>query len=321
MLPRISPLVVSIWALASTTWAQTSSVPTDLSSGFELDAIQLTVSYGGSTITDGEKLSSQETSKEPLFSLGDASGVNTVISFLIVMVDTTTKNRVCHFIQTDFKADGDETGIASTTQPLVSYQAPGTLGESGDSQYSFLLYEQTAEFQAKNLPQSGQTFDVESFQSANGLKSAIAGLAMKVDLTAASTSSGQQTSAALSTSSTNVQPSQSTESDSSVTPQGAADASSSAVVISTNPAGSEIVPSITGTSFLSSMSQSTASSPETSSPSTIANATPAGQAGISSTSGHSAAVTPKTSDASQLLRELQKTCIAVLLVALWAQSP
>ena len=112
------------------------------------------------------------------------------------MVDTTTDNRVLHFLQTDFKASGDETAIASSSQPIFAYQAPGTLGEGGSRQYSFLLYQQTNGIAASSLPKSGQTVDIQKFQSDNGLKDPLAGVIMVVDLAATSVGPAQQTAAA-----------------------------------------------------------------------------------------------------------------------------
>ncbi|MCJ1256060.1 Mucin-5B [Lignoscripta atroalba] len=199
--PDLSRL--ALLAFAATVWAQNSvNVPTDLSSGFDSGATELQVSYTGQAETgfaDGARFTAQDTSKTPDFALGDASGVNTAITFLIMMVDTTTDVRVLHFLQTGFKADGDKTAISSSTQPLVPYQAPGTLGENGDRQYSFLLYQQKSGFQAKNLPRSGDTFDIQTFQRDNGLKSALAGVALVVNLAGTATTPTQKTAAATTT--------------------------------------------------------------------------------------------------------------------------
>ncbi|KAL9108020.1 MAG: hypothetical protein Q9227_007125 [Pyrenula ochraceoflavens] len=166
-----------------------TTVPSSLSSGFDPSAIQLQVSYTGDAFNgfaDGSSIQQSSTSKQPVFALGDASGVSTVAQFTIMMVDSTDSNNMAlHFLQTGFKADGDKTGISSQTQPTVKYQAPGAFGETGTRQYSFLLYQVNGGGSSENLqglPQGGSKFDVTQFQSSNGLKSAEAGVAMKVEL-------------------------------------------------------------------------------------------------------------------------------------------
>lgn len=214
MFARMSTLLSAATLLTLAT-AQTS-VPSDLSSGFDTQAIQVQVSYNGNAFdgfTDGSTLTTQgqyphdrlsswlircsETSNVPTFALGDASGVNTAVTFLILMVDTTdTNNRVLHFLQTGFKANGDKTGISSSSQPTVAYTKPGGFGETGTHQYSFLMYQQTSGNSITGLPQSGQKFEVAGFQSANGLKPAEAGVAMSVDMGGGG--GGQQTTNAAS---------------------------------------------------------------------------------------------------------------------------
>ena len=108
------------------------------------------------------------------------------------MLDTTTDSRVLHFLQPDFHSNGDETQIASTTKPAFAYNGPGTLGETGSRQYSFLLYQQFGTFQSTSIPSVGQTVDMQKFQSDNGLEDALAGVVMVVDLTSASSSAPQQ---------------------------------------------------------------------------------------------------------------------------------
>ncbi|MCJ1448729.1 MAG: hypothetical protein MMC23_009246 [Stictis urceolatum] len=110
-----------------------------------------------------------------------------------MLVDTTEDdNRVLHFLQTDFKADGDKTGIASDAQPKFPYKAPGSFGESGQRQYSFLLYQQRGSFSASNMPTPGKAFDVKSFQSANSLKDPLAGNVMEVDTDDSNTGAGNK---------------------------------------------------------------------------------------------------------------------------------
>ncbi|KMU78484.1 hypothetical protein CISG_07488 [Coccidioides immitis RMSCC 3703] len=58
-----------------------------------------------------------DASRTPNFALGDASGVNTALSFMIMMVDTTEEgSRRIHYMQTDFKATGEKTKIESSTR-------------------------------------------------------------------------------------------------------------------------------------------------------------------------------------------------------------
>ena len=105
------------------------------------------------------------------------------------MVDTTTSDRVLHFLQPDFKADGTETGISSASKPTIAYQGPGTLKDTGTRQYSWLLYHQVGSFPAKSIPDLGQILDVETFQTANNLKPALAGIAMAVNVAGAASTS------------------------------------------------------------------------------------------------------------------------------------
>ncbi|KAH0541781.1 hypothetical protein FGG08_003736 [Glutinoglossum americanum] len=164
----------------------TPSIPNDLSSGFEPDSIQLKVSYKASTndaFPDGTALTKEETAKQPIFAFGDASGINTASSYVVLMVDTTSAtDRTLHFLQTDFKANGDATDMSSSASPAFSYRAPLSMGESGKRQYTFLLFQQTPSkgFQVKAVPNDGSNFNVEDWQTANGLESAQAGISMFV---------------------------------------------------------------------------------------------------------------------------------------------
>ncbi|MCJ1233065.1 hypothetical protein MMC14_001019 [Varicellaria rhodocarpa] len=193
MCSPLQSLSLALWFVACAR-AQTSSVsvPADLSSKFDPNSISLQVNYDNKAefgFANGAHISPQQTSKTPVFALGDASGVNTAISFLLVMLDTTTNNRVLHFVQPDFKANGDETAISSSANPALAYAAPGMLGESGSSQYSFLLYQQVGTFPSKSIPSAGQTINMQIFQSDNNLQDALAGVVMVVDLDSASSSS------------------------------------------------------------------------------------------------------------------------------------
>ncbi|KAL1862654.1 hypothetical protein Daus18300_008452 [Diaporthe australafricana] len=179
----------SLWllcSLAATAVAQ-SIVPPGLSSGFS-DNIGLEVSFQGvgsrfDGIPDGSTIAAASASSDPVFALSDQSAVNTRVSFLVMMLDTTEATApVLHFAQDQFKADGVQTGIASQAQPLVPYAGPGSLGETGPRQYSFLLFQQTAGSTISGLPRAGETLDVNSFLTANSMKSARAGVGIAVDV-------------------------------------------------------------------------------------------------------------------------------------------
>ncbi|KAI9731183.1 MAG: hypothetical protein M1834_005376 [Cirrosporium novae-zelandiae] len=180
-------LLFSIASFRIAAATPTVSVPSDLSTNFNTNSISLQVSYtndSASGFLDGSTLTTQETSQLPIFALGDSSGVNTSLKFLILLLDTTLPtNRTLHYLQTDFAATEIKTGIASDAQPAFPYQAPGTLGEaSGAHVYSFLLYTQPSDFLVDDIPSVGDAIDIESFQSANGLDDAEAGVAMVVDI-------------------------------------------------------------------------------------------------------------------------------------------
>jgi hypothetical protein len=105
------------------------------------------------------------------------------------MLDTTDPTYpILHFLQGDLQADGGDTkaDLTSQSDPLVPYHAPGTLGEeSGPRKYSFLLYDQ---IEGVGIDYDTSTFlldrfDQDLFESDNGLTSAIAGLAISVDIT------------------------------------------------------------------------------------------------------------------------------------------
>ena len=201
---RSSSIFFCAASLLSTALAQGTSVPSQLSSGFTPNEITLSVGYNGDgtqSFADGSTLQTSQVAKQPLFALGDSSGINTQTNFVVAMVDSTDPNNlVLHFMQTGFEADGDETDIASEVSPVVSYQQPGAFNEQGKRQYSFLLYSQSgSSVKTGSLPQgvpsTGQTFDVSSFQQANGLQQPIAGLAMFVDLGGSSASTSSSSSA------------------------------------------------------------------------------------------------------------------------------
>lgn len=163
-----------------------SSIPKSLTAGFS-SALQLQASFTNDPsegFADGTKFKQTDTTANPTFALGDASGVNTAISFCILLVDTTCPNSFAlHFAQTSFKADGDKTQLGANGQAAYAYAAPGSFGEKGLRQYSFLMYSQPSDtFTFKGLPQKGATFDINAFESTNGLKDAKAGTSFSVDL-------------------------------------------------------------------------------------------------------------------------------------------
>jgi hypothetical protein len=163
-----------------------AAVPSDLSGGFKPDQLTMQVSFdnqASSGIPNGAEESTQQTSQEPTFALGDSSGVNTEIKFVIFMVDTTSSsNRVLHYVRSDFQATGEETKISSNKPPQMPWKGPGTLGENGQRQYTFLMYEQPGAFNGQGMPQNGQPVNVQDFVKQNGLQKAIAGQTMSVNV-------------------------------------------------------------------------------------------------------------------------------------------
>lgn len=179
----------SLWllcSLAATAFAQSSIIPSSLTSGFT-DSLGLEVSYQGTAsrfdgIPDGSTLAATDVSTDPVFALSDQSAINTRIAFLVMMLDTTDPNApVLHFAQDQFKADGVQTGISSQAQPLVPYARPGSLGETGQRQYSFLLFQEPSGTTISGLPQAGETLNVDQFLTANNMRAARAGVGIMVD--------------------------------------------------------------------------------------------------------------------------------------------
>ncbi|KAG6364248.1 hypothetical protein INS49_005847 [Diaporthe citri] len=179
----------SLWlllSLAATAFAQGSIIPSGLTSGFT-DSLGLEVSYQGvgtrfDGIPDGSTVSATDVSTDPIFALSDQSAINTRIAFLIMMLDTTDPNApVLHFAQDQFKADGVQTGISTQAQPLVPYARPGSLGETGQRQYSFLLFQEPSGTTISGLPQAGETLNVDQFLASNNMRAARAGVGIMVD--------------------------------------------------------------------------------------------------------------------------------------------
>jgi hypothetical protein len=185
--------VLLLLSLASTAIAQRTIIPAGLSSDFT-DSLGLEVTFQGMAsrfdgIQDGSTLTAAAVSTNPIFALSDQSAVNTRIAFLIMMLDTTDPNApVLHFAQDQFKADGVQTGISSQAQPLVPYARPGSLGETGQRQYSFLLFQEPSGTTISGLPRAGQTLNVDQFLKANNMRGARAGVGILVDNAAAGAS-------------------------------------------------------------------------------------------------------------------------------------
>ena len=175
-----------------------------------------------------------ETSQTPTFALGDASGVNTELTLLIMMLDTTDDNqRVLHFLQPGFSATEDKTAIASNAQPIQAYKSPGSLGESGLRKYSFLMYSQPSNFKASNMPSQGSTINVKDFLSQNNLQPALAGIGMQVQMSGGSGTGSQSSQAPA--------PAVSPSSAPSVAPVASASAALSAAASAAAPAVSSVL--------------------------------------------------------------------------------
>ena len=172
----------SVLALTALHPGVLAQVPASLSKAFNT---QLQVNFNGdsaSGFNDGATVPFTDTSNQPVFALGDASGVNTRISYLIMMLDTTDENNfIMHYLQTDYKASGEKTGLATNSVPKVPYAGPGSFGESGARKYTFLLYLQRNSDLQSN-PQAGEKFDNDAFGTANNLEPPVAGVAMTVNV-------------------------------------------------------------------------------------------------------------------------------------------
>jgi hypothetical protein len=179
LLPRSSVLATAALLLHSAL----AQVPDTLSKGFETE---IQVNFQGNSaqgFSDGDTIPFPDTEKVPVFALGDASGVNTRISYTILMIDTTDQNNfIMHYLKSNFKATGEKTGLESDSTPKVAYAKPGSLGESGERQYTFLLYLMKGSTDLQSVPQAGEKFDYEAFGAANNLEPPTAGVAMKVSI-------------------------------------------------------------------------------------------------------------------------------------------
>lgn len=164
-----------------------AQVPAKLSGGF---STEVQVNFQGDSsdgFQDGDTIPFADTANTPVFALGDSSGVNTAVTYMIVMIDSTDENNfIMHYLQTDFKATGQKTGLEASGEPRVPYAQPGAFGEQGARQYTFLLYRQKTASgvgsEVQTVPAAGEKFDYEAFGAANGLEPPRAGVAMKVDV-------------------------------------------------------------------------------------------------------------------------------------------
>ena len=122
-------------------------------------------------------------------------------------MDTTEDDkRTLHFAQSNF-ALTEIVNIASETTPALAYQAPGAFKETGEHQYTFLLYQHfaNAEKDTLKIPDEGATFTVKQFEDDNGFTDPVGGLAMVVDLSASGGDAPVSSSAVQQTSSTAIE--------------------------------------------------------------------------------------------------------------------
>lgn len=99
------------------------------------------------------------------------------------MLDTTCDDaRTVHLVQPDVKPSGQGTRLAADGAPLLEYAAPGSLGEQGQRQYSFLMYQQKRGSSVESAPAQGEPFDAAKFQQDNDLDEPVAGVSMIVEL-------------------------------------------------------------------------------------------------------------------------------------------
>jgi hypothetical protein len=195
---------------------QSNIVPEDLRGGFTSQGIEMQASYTGEAVNgfrDGtsfdkngkpnfihrknnKDLHALAVSQEPTFALGDSSGISPTTLHTIIMVDTTCPDkRVLHYARANFKNNFVITNIDTKSEALQKYKAPGSFGETGDNrQYSFLMYinPQRKEIDSLRLPAEGEAFDVQKFQTDNGLQDPFAGVGMVVKLGGQANCGGEQ---------------------------------------------------------------------------------------------------------------------------------
>ncbi|KAK2738499.1 hypothetical protein FQN57_007014 [Myotisia sp. PD_48] len=204
---------LSILALVAVVCSQKASVPPELSEGFDLKNVNFQVTFGGDSsegLRNGDTVPTKsahanylyhflqciarshsannraDISNTPDFALGESSGINVHVSHSIMMLDTTDpKKMTIQFLQSAFKPTMDRTKLGAKTPPEFPYRIPGSDGETGRREYSFLLHLHRGEAPFQGIPRVGEIFDVERvkrFESQNGLKRAIAGMAVSVRL-------------------------------------------------------------------------------------------------------------------------------------------
>ncbi|CAO2651286.1 Nn.00g095830.m01.CDS01 [Neocucurbitaria sp. VM-36] len=178
---------------------QSNIVPEDLQGGFKSAGKEVQVSYTNQAVEgfkDGTTFEKDAVAKEPTFALGDSSGITPSTLYTIVMIDTTCPNaRKLHYARANFKNNFNVVNIETQSAALLDYKAPGAFGETGDNrQYTFLMYTNPARKQIDQLklPAEGENFDVEQFQTDNGLKDASAGVGMVVKLGGTANCEGDQ---------------------------------------------------------------------------------------------------------------------------------
>ncbi|OJD17261.1 hypothetical protein AJ78_02643 [Emergomyces pasteurianus Ep9510] len=168
--------------------SQQATVPADLAESFSPSGTEgLQVRFGGDAsegIPNGLTVGPEAVSGPPTFALGDSSGVNRAVSYIIAMLDTTDDDaRKVQFLQSGFKATGDKTKVRAEGEPAVPYEPPSL--ERGPRQFSFLLYRQRGQELARlgGIPSVGSTepFDVKAFEAANNLQPPRVGMAIIVD--------------------------------------------------------------------------------------------------------------------------------------------
>lgn len=191
---------VTIAAFVALARAQKTSdvIPDDLQTGFTRGT-EVQASYTGEAVNgflDGTSFERDAVANEPTFALGDSSGISPTTLYTIIMVDTTCPNAMkLHYARANFKNNFDITNIATESDALQAYKAPGSFGETGDNrQYSFLMYTNPSRRQIAQLrlPTEGENFDVKQFQTDNGLPDASAGVGMVVKLGGQADCAGDQ---------------------------------------------------------------------------------------------------------------------------------
>ncbi|KAF2499860.1 hypothetical protein BU16DRAFT_436142, partial [Lophium mytilinum] len=193
-------------ALFARTHAQNTSIPADLSIGFETDSVSFQVSYVGDPengFRPGTTFKKADVAKEPQFAYGDSSGIATATKYTILLLDISCDSaRTLHYAKPNFIYNFDITSISSNSSAIVEYKPPGAFGETGDGRkYAFLFYNQPGNDNITTLktPKEGEAFDVKQFQDDNGLVDSVAGVPMVVNLGGTVSCDGKATATGAST--------------------------------------------------------------------------------------------------------------------------